>query len=519
MPYWKQVDAPRKGTLQWLYPVWSTPDSEILEKCGLDAYCFMRYLNLLLRIFCPLALVVMPLLLPINITSDDQQPQSGLDILSIANVAPRYTATRLWIHCVMSLSTIAWICYQFYYEFHSYVRIKQKSFSSAASHSRASCTTILVRDLPAGYDERETLERLFGCFPGGVKNVWINRNHDHIAALVEYQTKTRDLLEEHETILIKSCQAKNLPCLAEENTTPRAQASSSAPQTNTVLPRWQRRFRRLSRVYQADIPNLRLVYPRWVPRLFRYDELKAFLDAHPEADAAWRKFMKPSERASLRLPLLRTTWWPSLPGLGHKVDRIYYLRYTLAELNSRIDRLKSRSEHSRSLRCAFVQFNRQIAAHMACQSVTHHSPHTMAPRIIGVGPSDVLWENLSLSWWQRIFRNILAVFLGALVILLFAVPVTFTSLLNNLDLLASRVTWLSWLTALPLPLKSVLQGLLPPLLLQILLLLIPPTYRYVAEFQGAATAGARELSVQSWYFVFLFTQVSFSVFSKRTNLC
>ncbi len=43
-------------------------DREIIKKCGLDAYFFLRYLQTLLVIFIPIAVVVIPVLVPINYT-------------------------------------------------------------------------------------------------------------------------------------------------------------------------------------------------------------------------------------------------------------------------------------------------------------------------------------------------------------------------------------------------------------------------------------------------------------------
>ena len=71
-------------------------DREIIKKCGLDAYFFLRYLQTLLVIFIPIAVVVIPILLPLNFvgglgrsiingTTDKDKESSvpiGLDTLS-----------------------------------------------------------------------------------------------------------------------------------------------------------------------------------------------------------------------------------------------------------------------------------------------------------------------------------------------------------------------------------------------------------------------------------------------------
>lgn len=203
------------------------------------------------------------------------------------------------------------------------------------------------------------------------------------------------------------------------------------------------------------------------------------------------------------------SWFPSLPLLGRKVDRIYHLRDRLQELNQEIElSTRDQADDRPLLNNAFVRFNDQIAAHLACQSVVHGAPHRMAPRILDVNPNDVIWDNLALGWRQRFIRVCLGMSASTGLIVLYAVPVAFTSFLANLDVLASKVSWLSWLTDWPDAIKSVVQGVLPPALLQVILVLVPVVYRYLMHFQGAPTGSVRELGVQTWYFLFLFVQVS-----------
>ncbi|KAI7722918.1 DUF221-domain-containing protein [Hortaea werneckii] len=160
---------------------------------------------------------------------------------------------------------------------------------------------------------------------------------------------------------------------------------------------------------------------------------------------------------------------------------------------------------------AFIQFNQRVAAHLACQSVIHGAAHRMAPRMLDVDPEDVVWANLALDWRQRWARACIGLAISASVIVLYAAPVALTTLLGNLDILASRVDWLSWLLEWPDMVKSFVQGVLPPALLQLLLLLVPVVYRGLVHFQGAPTGTAREVRVQNWHFVFLFVQVSLVV--------
>jgi hypothetical protein len=58
---------------------------------------------------------------------------------------------------------------------------------------------------------------------------------------------------------------------------------------------------------------------------------------------------------------------------------------------------------------------------MACQTLTHQTPSYMTPRVVEVAPNDVLWQNLSLPWWNRHLRNAI-VFLVSLALVALFIP-------------------------------------------------------------------------------------------------
>ena len=66
VPERERTRAPPKGLWQWIPAVFKTSNSEFIQKCGLDAYFFLRYLRTLLRIFIPCLLLILPILFPVN---------------------------------------------------------------------------------------------------------------------------------------------------------------------------------------------------------------------------------------------------------------------------------------------------------------------------------------------------------------------------------------------------------------------------------------------------------------------
>ena len=232
---------------------------------------------------------------------------------------------------------------------------------------------------------------------------------------------------------------------------------------------------------------------------------------HPEDDAEWRKWLEPKERPHHRVANFSWTpsWLPALPLINKKVDTIYWCRAELARLNLEIEEDQQRPERYPIMNSAFIQFNHQVAAHMACQSVTHHVPKQMAPRMVEISPGDVLWDNMAISWWSEWVRSAIVFALVSAMVVLWAFPVAWTASLSQIDALVRKYNWLAFLVeneVINNAIKAV-AGVLPALVLSIILALVPVFLNLLAEFQGSKTGSRKTETVQIYYFVFLFVQV------------
>ncbi|KAK5111447.1 hypothetical protein LTR62_004899 [Meristemomyces frigidus] len=792
VPERERVAPPPAGIIRWLYPLFTTPNLAFIQKCGLDAYFFLRYLRMLLKFFVPVAVVVLPIMLPLNRYSGPTKNVHGLDLLSISNINPEHMGHRLWAHLIMAIGVTVWFCYLVYKELRGYIRVRQAYLTSPQHRIRASATTVLVTGIPRKWLTLEALNGLYDVFPGGIRNIWINRNFDELSGKVHLRDTYAKQLEGAETDLIKKCRkahekkaeekrkkeggkksskqelkekrdaedaaaeqlahtegtsagdqhtthhglqdilhdevnrevkeqekqmaqhkkrpfggfmgdgldklglgavneglsvaghgigafGKNVGMFGQkfvgdvdagfrnvgrdfDNATSAVNdgqgfvtddelyrqsmlsMSDHAPTPPMKTPAVEREARlqdaRAARENRRTVdqrgpihasgdaagdalenkqhplatltrgandpsqpspssddgPGMKVVRPSvesktlsqmeiydpaaleprtlgwklWKnndkslampspqPHTADEDEFplnadvvrtgpdapkgghdvsasklaeqfmfwKKDKDAPKEVYATafddkqdedqdeqprWRHFIEPKDRDTLRMPLIDQSWFPSLPFVGAKKDKIYWLRRELARLNLEIETDQNDVEKFPYMNSAFIQFNHQVAAHMACQSLSHHVPQQMAPRLLEISPDDVLWDNMSIKWWERYIRTGFVLIVCAGLIILYAVPVTFTSLLAHLNTLAASYTWMAWAANLPNVAKSIIQGVLPPVLLSLILLLVPVIFRALVKQQGVATGNQKELGVQTWYFAFLFIQVFFVV--------
>ncbi|EEP76111.1 conserved hypothetical protein [Uncinocarpus reesii 1704] len=693
VPERERTNPSPPGLFRWIGPVFTTSNSEFIQKCGLDAYFFLRYLRMLLKIFIPLALLILPILLPVNKVDGRDSSLlkgaagasynvTGLDRLSWGNVKPENT-NRYWAHLILAVIVVVYVCAVFFDELRGYIRLRQAYLTSPQHRLRASATTVLVTSIPEKWLSIEALDNLFDVYPGGVRNIWLNRNLDQLSEKIKLRNKLALTLESAETELIKKCKKAQMKMAKKEarrsgkrskdqiqrekaeadkhasrlvesagvssgnphevvhtiqealnsgddngsrerhgiiprvgqtvgavgsefakvghtvlgglrkvghnvedrvNTTgglaiEQPQAAPEPPTAIKTTPSGRPTGHRqpgdsplrtsFGELYEDaeerqsglppvdgsfDVPPSRLsklwrrksaapmdsadrhgdefpltvsspVTPVMAPDGANPQDKKdqkkdehqeneeypvAYNEAYEEDDYGeplWKKYIKEKHRETMRLPIFGWSWMPSLPLIGKKVDKIYHCRKELARLNLEIEIDQQHPEKFPLMNSAFVQFNHQVAAHMACQSVAHHIPQQMAPRLVEISPDDVIWDNMSIKWWERYLRTFGVIVIVSAMVVGWAFPVAFTGLLSQLSYLEGNFVWLRWLSKLPQWLLSAIQGILPPLFLSILMALLPLILRFLSKNQGVSTGMAIELTVQNYFFAFLFVQL------------
>jgi hypothetical protein len=768
VPERERTEPPPRSPWGWLFAIFRFRDREVINKCGLDAYFFLRYLQTLLVIFVPLALVILPILVPLNYiggrggsyalnfgnsTDSTHANVTGLDTVAWGNVRPTQTK-RYWAHLVLGIVVVVWVCGVFFAELRVYIKVRQDYLTSAEHRLRASATTVLVSAIPRKWLTREALAGLYDVFPGGIRNIWINRNYDQLLDKIHSRDKIFQQLEAAETELIrkaKKAQRKQV----EKDAQIQAKKSSLKPKAMTKEEKEQKikmdnaeaerlarsggvtagdphqvphtvddaiyeeeersRYDRTERKGTFKVPVLggglaavgqgldvmgqglgkgldaagkagvtviggarkvgrnlddQLettngfitmddgspidgdsydVYGRYrgnsqtttqdpygagsenraegirdaeeqlqtvesttppetrngqsnrlpgnatrkatfhhgvdgaeaippdngwwkfwnapaggfasplptgyeegdefplthndgarvsMPKHSRdgreekkglWSKIKAavpFLnqeevqpqqypvaynpdykeDAH---GAVWERYLKASDRPTHRLAKFGWTpgWLPGLPLINEKVDTIYWCRGELARLNLEIEIDQKEPERFPLMNSAFIQFNHQVAAHMACQAVSHHVPMHMAPRTVEISPNDVVWDNMSIKWWESWLRTFFVTGVVAGMVILWSFPVAWTASLAQISDLAAKYPWLHWLNRIPARVLQAIAGVLPALVLSILLALVPKILTYLAFIQGAQTGMEKQRSVQNYYFAFLFVQV------------
>lgn len=149
VPERQRTEPPPKNPLKLLPELFTFRDREVINKCGLDAYFFLRYLQTLLIIFIPMACVVLPIIVPLNYVggrgskwgnthgnTTGNVNVSGMDEYAWANIKPENT-NRYWVHLTFALLVIIWVCGVFFAELRVFVKVRQDYLTSAEHRLRA----------------------------------------------------------------------------------------------------------------------------------------------------------------------------------------------------------------------------------------------------------------------------------------------------------------------------------------------------------------------------------------------
>lgn len=453
-----RVEPIPKNAFTWITRIFKIKGEDLKLKCGLDGYFAIRFIRAMIIIFLPLMVIIVVILLPINYNGGKDQnvflvdgknvtySVRGLDTLSWQNVAPTHTS-RYWAHLICALLAICWTLYRIYREKLHFISVRQDFLTSPEHRLRASAKTILVTNIPSEYRSEQALKALFDVFVDNDDrsrlHVWVNRDYGRLRKLVIQRRKACATLEKAE---LKMMRLVNKRYRKIDNTASDTDQSPLSSADTAVLE------------YALDVKDARA----------EEHITAAFEDDCKDKQQLWRRYLKESSEASVSLvenssgeltPASSLKFWQR----SHKkVSKIAWLRKEIARLTVEIDGTMSELDDETKFKLqnsAFIQFDRQMSANMACALLSHHKPGLMAPRYLDVAPHEIVWSNMGLTSLRRFVRTCIALVLFVAMLILWGIPTTFLGILSQLDSLRTSVDYLSWLQSWPSWVISLISGI------------------------------------------------------------
>ena len=453
-----RVEAIPTNPVKWIRRIFSIEDEELKAKCGLDGYFFIRLLRAMIVIFVPLMAIIVTVLLPINYHEGSnnrkfdlgnqtiQNNVTGLDTLSWQNVAPDKTR-RYWAHLVCAALAISWTLYRIYREKLNFIDVRQRFLTSPEHRLKASARTVLITNIPKEYRSKEALEALYDVFVDNDDRsrltVWVNRDYGSLRALVARRRSFRHALEKEELRILRQVNKKRQK--SGDATTPKKFAVEHSGQSPAPDDENQAEV-------EQDGKSITTAFEA---------------DCH-EKDQLWRNYLSPSTASKISLIRGKDGRWKTASSLkiwasGEKqvVPKVAWLRAEIARLTVKIEQFLLKlddEEQFKKQNSAFIQFDRQMSAHMACSLVSHNRAGRMSPRFLEVAPHEIIWRNMGLTSLWRFVRTCVALVLFVAILFLWGIPTTLLASISQLDTLRAQVKWLKWLQPWPSWIISLISG-------------------------------------------------------------
>ncbi|KAF8068760.1 hypothetical protein FPV67DRAFT_1088897 [Lyophyllum atratum] len=477
-PVSKRIQPLSKSLFLWPLAVYKADYRGIIRANGMDAYFFVRFLRMMARIFLPIWLVSWAVLMPVTSVNSRVDNNAGLDLFVFGNISPD-KQTRYAAHIILVYLFTFWIFYNIKIEMRSFILERQQHLINPVHAKSVQANTILVTGIPAKYLSKDALHNLFNDLPGGVRQIWINRNLKELPDIYDRRIAACNKLESAETALMKTAAKLRLAATKQSkkkgSRAADVEASPALDAHAVIVPRDKRPQHRLGMIpfFGKKVDTI-----EWAREEIRVctellDEGRAVIENDGKGVA---------DRSDER---------------GDKIED----DKAISE-GAKHGKGKAEPKSYPPLNSAFVTFHKQIAAHLAMQVLTHHEPYRMNGKYVEVSPEDVIWSNLGMNPYEQKLRKAISYAATAGLIILWAFPVAFVGIVSNVPALCVSTAWLAWICKLPAVVVGIISGILPPVLLAVLMMLLPIILRLLARFEGIPKYTGLELSLMTRFFIF-----------------
>lgn len=140
------------GFFGWWPPIKAVSEQDLVEKIGLDAVVFLRFLKMLRNIFLCLTVLGCGVLIPVNLAAPNQHAPSGSqlsDVYVFIRITPSYIyGNILWAYVILLYAFNIVIYYFLWRNYGIITKLRRAYFESADYRSSLHSRTLLVGHEP-----------------------------------------------------------------------------------------------------------------------------------------------------------------------------------------------------------------------------------------------------------------------------------------------------------------------------------------------------------------------------------
>ncbi|KAH9944775.1 DUF221-domain-containing protein [Amylocystis lapponica] len=190
------------GIFGWVSPLIHTKEPELVEKIGLDAAIFLRFLRMCRFLFTCIAVLACVMLMPVDITYNLKHvPSQSRDILSILTIRD-VSGNFLFIHVAVTYLISFLVMGFVWMNWKEVVRLRHEWFRSPEYTKSFYARTLMVTDVQKQLQSDEGLRAIFETIqvPYPTTSVHIGRKVGQLPELIDFHN---DTVRELEQVLVK----------------------------------------------------------------------------------------------------------------------------------------------------------------------------------------------------------------------------------------------------------------------------------------------------------------------------
>lgn len=181
----------------------NTKEPELVDKIGLDAVAFLRFLRMFRHLFSCIAILTCAVLIPINVSETVKNNTSKSDytiltMMTIRDVGGMY----LIAHVVVSYMITALVMFFVYINWKQMVRLRHEWFRSPEYTQSFYARTLTIMHVPKKFQSDEGIRAIFEStqVPYPTTAVHVGRKVGKLPELIEYHNTT---VKELEQVLVR----------------------------------------------------------------------------------------------------------------------------------------------------------------------------------------------------------------------------------------------------------------------------------------------------------------------------
>ncbi|KZM19634.1 uncharacterized protein EKO05_0004232 [Ascochyta rabiei] len=189
-----------KGPFGWIRAVKDVKEQDLVDKVGLDAVLFMRFLRMVRNIFVVLSVIGCGILIPVNVVGGSPSYKQWSNIPTLMKFTPQYIyGTKFWAFVFVAYLFQGTICGFIWWNYRAVFRLRRAYFDSAEYKASLHSRTLLLTHIPnssrtdAGIAELIESAKPMEDTPRTV----VGRNVKDLPELIEQHDEAVRELEQH----------------------------------------------------------------------------------------------------------------------------------------------------------------------------------------------------------------------------------------------------------------------------------------------------------------------------------